>query len=140
MTRRSTTRQARGGTARRKPATFATYLRGLPVAQRRALQRLRAIIHRAAPGAEEGVSYGLPSFRLEGRALVALGATRRHCAFYPMSSETIERFRGELTSFDTARGTIRFQPERPLPERLVRRLVRARLEEHALAAERRTRR
>ena len=63
--------------------------------------------------------------------LVAFGATARHCAFYPMSSSTVEAHRDELKDYDTSKGTIRFQADRPLPATLVRKLVRARIGENA---------
>jgi len=106
-------------------------LAGLPAGQRAALQRLRETIRSAAPGAVEGFSYGLPAFRLNGRPLVAYGAAKGHCSFFPMSPALIEAHGGELAGYDTAKGTIRFTPEKPLPADLVQRIVRARVEELA---------
>jgi uncharacterized protein YdhG (YjbR/CyaY superfamily) len=114
-----------------RPATIDEYLAAAPDAQRAALERLRKLIHRAAPGAEEGVSYGLPTIRLGGRPLVAFAATAKHCALYPLSALTIETHRDDLRDFDTSKGTIRFQPEKPLPASLVRKLVQSRIEENA---------
>ena len=102
------------------------YLDGLPDAQRVALSALRATIAAAAPDAEEGFSYGTPAFRYRGRPLVSYGAAKQHCSFYPMDPALIEAHRTELTAFDTAKGTIRFSPERPLPAELVTALVRER--------------
>jgi 3-methyladenine DNA glycosylase AlkD/uncharacterized protein YdhG (YjbR/CyaY superfamily) len=113
-----------------KPRTVDDYLAGLPADQRRALQRLREQIHAAAPKAEECISYQLPTFR-QGRVLVGFGATAKHCAFFPMSSTTVAAHARELADFDTSKGTIRFQPGRPLPAALVRKLVKARLAENA---------
>jgi uncharacterized protein YdhG (YjbR/CyaY superfamily) len=62
---------------------------------------------------------------------VAFGATANHCAFYPMSSTTVAAHEDELTGYETSKGTIRFQPDKPLPAALVRRLVRARIAENA---------
>jgi len=106
-------------------------LAGLPAGQRAALQRLRETIRLAAPGAVDGFSYGLPAFRLNGRPLVAYGAAKGHCSFFPMSPALIEAHGGELAGYDTAKGTIRFTPEKPLPADLVQRIVRARVEELA---------
>ena len=114
--------------------TFDDYLAGLPANQRAALERLRRTIRAAAPAAEECFSYGLPAFRLHGRPLVAFGAWAAHCAFYPMSSVTVEAFREELAGFDTSKGTIRFTTEKPLPAALVRRLVQARIQENEQTA------
>ena len=65
------------------------YLAALPAAKRGALQKVRAAIRAAAPRAEEGFSYGLPAFRLDGRPLACYGASANHCSFYPMSPAVI---------------------------------------------------
>jgi uncharacterized protein YdhG (YjbR/CyaY superfamily) len=114
-----------------KPETIDDYLAGVPDVQRAALERLRRLIQRAAPRAEECISYGLPTFRLDGHLLVAFGAAAKHCSFYPMSAFTIEAHRSELDAFETSKGTIRFQPEAPLPALLVRKLVKSRIAENA---------
>ena len=64
-----------------KPKTFDGYLAALDEDQRTALEKLRKTIRTAAPKAEECLSYGLAAFRLNGRPLVGLGATAKHCAF-----------------------------------------------------------
>lgn len=102
-------------------------LAALPSDQRIALQTLRRTIAAAAPEAVETISYGMPAFRYHGRSLVCYGAFSAHCSFFPMSSELIEAHRGELGGFATAKGTLRFTPERPLPENLVIRIVRERM-------------
>lgn len=115
-------------------ASIDAYLAEVPPDQRAALQVLRRQILAAAPGAEECISYGLPSFRLNG-ALVHFGAAKNHCAFYPHS--VIEPFADRLKAYDTSKGTIRFQPENPLPEALVREIVEYRVAQNLeIAAER----
>ncbi len=114
-----------------KAKTIDEYLAALSEDKRAALERLRKIIRATAPKAEECISYGLPAFRLDGRMLVAFGATAKHCAFYPMSSSTVEAHQDDLKDHDTSKGTIRFQPDHPLPAALVRKLVRARIAENA---------
>ncbi len=111
--------------------TIDEYLDRVSDDQRAALQKIRQTIKSVAPKAEECISYGLPAFRLGGKALVAFGATTRHCAFYPMSGTTIEAHRDELEDYDTSKGTIRFQPSKPLPTSLVRKLVKARIAQNA---------
>ncbi|MBI4607333.1 MAG: DUF1801 domain-containing protein [Planctomycetes bacterium] len=113
-----------------KPTTIDAYLAGLDGDKRAALQRLRKAIKAVAPQAEECISYQLPAFRLNGRMLVAFGAGANHCAFYPMSSRTVADHEDALKDYDTSKGTIRFQPDRPLPAALVRRLVKARIAEN----------
>jgi uncharacterized protein YdhG (YjbR/CyaY superfamily) len=114
-----------------KPRTIDQYLASVPDDKRAALEKLRRTIKAAAPRAEECISYQLPAFRLDGKPLVAFGAAKNHCAFYPMSACTLEAHRGELEGYDTSKGTIRFQADRPLPAMLVRKLVKARIAEDA---------
>lgn len=114
-----------------RPRTIDEYLARLNVNQRAALAKIRDAIRSAAPKAEECISYQLAAFRFNGM-LVAFGATANHCAFYPMSGSTIEQFADDLKGFETSKGTIRFQPEKPLPAALVRKLVKARLAENRL--------
>ncbi len=113
------------------PETIDAYLAALPADQRAALDRLRKTIRSAAPDAEECISYRLPAFRQPQGMLVAFGATPNHCAFYLMSSKTVEAHRGELAGYDTSKGTIRFAADDPLPPALVRKLVKARMAENA---------
>jgi len=115
---------------RGKPETIDEYLAGLSADKRAALEKLRRVIKAAAPKAEECISYQIAAFRQNGM-LVGFGATEKHCAFYLMSSSTVAAHKDELKDYDTSKGTIRFQPDRPLPAALVRKLVRARLAENA---------
>ncbi len=103
------------------------YLGAQPEPVRRVLEALRRTIQLAAPNAEEAVSYGMPAFRIHGRPLVAFGAAAGHCALYPMNPATIDSHQRLLQTFDTSKGTIRFDVNRPLPARVVRTLVKARL-------------
>jgi uncharacterized protein YdhG (YjbR/CyaY superfamily) len=105
------------------------YLSRLPAAQRSALEHLRGLIAETASDAEEGHSYGMPAFRYRGRPLVGFQAARDHLGFYPMSPTLIEAHAAELAAFSTSKGTIRFTPERPLPDALVRAIIEERLAE-----------
>jgi uncharacterized protein YdhG (YjbR/CyaY superfamily) len=113
-----------------KPKTIDDYLAALPDDQRAALEKLRKTIRAAAPKAEECISYGLAAFRQNGM-LVGFGASAKHLAFYPMNSTTVKAFKDELKGLATSKGTIRFQPDKPLPAALVRKLVKARIAENA---------
>ncbi len=114
-------------------ATIDDYLADLPDAQRGALQRLREQIRAAAPDAVETISYGRPAFRLDGRYFVGFGATRKQCSFYvgraPLESN-VEALTEALGGPRLWKGTINFNSDRPLPEDLVRRLVRQRVAEY----------
>ena len=114
-----------------KPTTIDEYLAVLSKDKRTALEKLRQAIKAMAPKAEECISYGLPAFRLDGRPLVAFGATKNHCAFYPMSSLTVKTHQDKLKGCDTSKGTIRFQADKTLPVTLVRKLVKSRIAENA---------
>ncbi|PHY17949.1 iron chaperone [Caulobacter sp. BP25] len=115
-------------------ASVDDYLAKLPAEQRAALETLRGQIRAIAPEATEAISYGLPTFKLNGN-LVHIGAAAKHCAFYP--GAVIEAFAERLKGFETAKGTIRFQPDAPLPPDLVRDIVGHRVAQNAaLAAER----
>ncbi len=114
-----------------KPQTIDEYLAALRDDKRAALEKLRKTIRAVAPKAEECISYQLPAFRLDGKMLVAFGATANHCAFYPMSSSTVEAHKDDLKDYYTSKGTIRFQADNPLPATLVRKLVKARIAENA---------
>jgi uncharacterized protein YdhG (YjbR/CyaY superfamily) len=112
-----------------KPKTIDEYLAALSDEKRTALEKLRRTIRTAAPQAEECISYGLAAFRQNGM-LVGFGATASHCAFYLMSSSTLEAYQDELKDYDTSKGTIRFPADKPLPVALVRKLVKARIAEN----------
>src|SRR5262245_42722845 len=109
------------------PKTIDEYLAALSNDKRAALERLRKIIRAVAPRAEECISYGLPTFRLDGRGIACIGAASNHCAMYG----AVGAYKGELQAYDTSKGTIRFQPDNPLPATLVRKLVKARIAKNA---------
>ena len=114
--------------AKARPRTIDEYLAALSSDKRAALERLRRIIRAAAPGVEEGISYQLPAFRLDGKWLLWIGAAANHCAIYGV----VGADRNELKDYDTSgKGTIRFKPDDPLPDALVRKLVKARIAKNA---------
>ena len=108
-----------------KPKAHDDYLDAVSDDQRAALERLRKAIKAVAPEAEECISYQLPDFRFEGKFLVAYGAAANHCALYP--GAVVEALKDELKDYDTSKGTIRFPADRPLPDALVRKVVKLRM-------------
>ena len=110
-----------------KPKTHDDYLAVVTADKQAALEKLREAIKAAAPKAEECISYQLPAFPFNGRFLVAYGAGANHCAFYPGS--VVQTLKVELKNYDTSKGTIRFSPGKPLPPRLIRKVVKLRLAE-----------
>ncbi|MFT3878382.1 MAG: DUF1801 domain-containing protein [Gemmatales bacterium] len=113
----------------KKPLTFDEYLASLSVKERAMLQAIRKTIHKIVPDAVEGISYGMQAFLIDGKAFAALAATAHHCSYFPISGSIVAALARELEGYDTSKGTIRFQVEKPLPMTLVRKLVKARLAE-----------
>jgi uncharacterized protein YdhG (YjbR/CyaY superfamily) len=113
-----------------KPRDLAEYLARIPGDKRAALEKLRSRILAAAPGAEDCIAWQMPSFRHEGRLLVCYAAARSHCSLYPMSAQVIEDLAEDLEGYSTSRGTIRFDPAKPLPAALVKKVVKARIAEN----------
>jgi len=113
-----------------KPATIDGYLAGVSPDKRAALEKLRKTIKSAAPKAEECISYQIPAFRLEGKLLVGFCAATKHCSFFPMSSSMIAAHIDELGDYETSKGTIRFQADKPLSAAFVRKIVKARIAEN----------
>lgn len=112
-----------------KPQTIDEYLAGLSPEQRAALQKVRRAVHAAAPGAEECISYGMPAFRLNGKLIAGFKASANHCSFHPMSGDTVATLEADLAAYETSRGTVRFSARAGLPAALVRKLVKARIDE-----------
>ena len=111
----------------RAAKTVDEYLAALPADKRRTLARMRALIKSAAPGASEGISYGLPTYKLNGRPVVYFGAAAKHVSLYAVSDRDIDgKPLAELKKYDTSgKGTVRFPPDKPLPAALVTRIVKA---------------
>ncbi len=119
--------------------TIDEYIASFPPDIRRTLRGLRAAIRAAAPSAGEKISYGIPTFTLNGN-LVHFAAFEKHISFFPTSSG-VRAFRRELTAFGLSKGTIRFPKDRPLPLRLIARIVKFRVAESLeRAKERQTKR
>lgn len=110
--------------------TVDEYLQALPPDVRRALQSIRTQVKRLVPAATEKISYGMPTF-FTHRALVGYAAHSGHCSFYPWSGTTLKKFTKELSGFETSAGTVRFTVDRPIPAALIKKIVQARLLEHA---------
>lgn len=110
-----------------RPEKIDDYFTALSDEKRAALEKLRKTIQDAAPDAEECFSYGLPAFCMDGKPLLAYGAGAKHCALYPLNPEVIEAHKEELKDFELSKGTIRFQPDKPIPGPLIRKLVKSRM-------------
>jgi uncharacterized protein YdhG (YjbR/CyaY superfamily) len=110
------------------PTTIDVYIRTFPKTVQVKLQQLRRIVAKAAPGAEERISYRMPAFFLNG-VLVYFAAFTKHIGLYPTSSG-IEAFKNELTGYKSSKGAVQFPLDEPLPADLIRRMVRFRVKEN----------
>jgi uncharacterized protein YdhG (YjbR/CyaY superfamily) len=108
--------------------TIDGYIAAFPQETQTVLQQVRGAISEMAPGATETISYGIPTFDLQGTHLVHFAAFKKHVGFYPTSSG-IEAFREDLGSYTSAKGSVQFPLDRPMPLDLIRRITAFRLEE-----------
>ncbi len=112
------------------PASIDDYVALYPKAVQEMLQKLRATIKKAAPGAEEAIKYGMPTFVLKGN-LVFFSAYKNHIGFYPR----VQAFKKELSAYEGGKGTIHFPLGEPLPLALIGKMVRFRVQENRERAE-----
>lgn len=106
------------------------YLLGIPEPARSTLQHIRKVIKSVVPKeAIEVISYRIPMFKYNGM-LVGYAAFAKHCSLFPTGSGVIEQFAKELKGYKTSRGTIQFPSDEPLPDSLVKKIVRQRVKEN----------
>jgi uncharacterized protein YdhG (YjbR/CyaY superfamily) len=113
------------------------YIAGFPAETRRLLEQLRAMVRKAAPEAEEVISYGMPAYKYHGIVLYFAGYNH-HIGFYPTSS-AIEAFKKELSVYKGAKGSVQFPLDKPLPADLIKRIVRFRVQENLEKAKNKSR-
>ena len=112
-----------------KPKSVEAYFDGLSPEASTSLGKLRDAIARAAPGAEPGIAWNMPGFKLRGKAFVGYAAFKDHYSFFPMSTAAIDAHRRELGEHVTGKGTISFGYGERLPVRVVQKVVKTRLAE-----------
>jgi uncharacterized protein YdhG (YjbR/CyaY superfamily) len=108
--------------------TVNEYINTFPKDIQAILEKIREIVRKAAPGAEEAISYQMPTFKLNGN-LVHFAAYKNHIGFYPVPSG-IEAFKGELLPYIGGKGTLRFPLEKPIPYDLIEKVVTFRVKEN----------
>lgn len=110
--------------------TVDEYLENTPEPARTTLKHVRAVIKSIVPKeTTEVISYGIPMFKYKGM-LVGYAAFAKHCSLFPTGSGVIEKFAKELKGHRTSKGTIQFSPDKPLPDALIKKIVKARVAEN----------
>lgn len=110
------------------PNTIDGYIAGFPKDVQHILQKIRAIVHDAAPDAEEALKYRIPTFVLNGN-LVHFAAFEKHIGFYPTPSG-IEQFKDVLSAYNSAKGSVQFPLDSPIPYSLIKKIVKFRVNEN----------
>ncbi len=103
------------------------YLAGLEEPKRSTLQRLRQTILEVVPEAEEGISYQVPAFRVDGKVIAGFAAFKNHLSYLPHSGSVFPMLRDEVASYKTSTGALQFPIDSSLPKSLVEQLIRVRL-------------
>ena len=105
------------------------YFSSLDASARAAFEHIRDLVMEMAPEAEQGTSYGMAALRYNQKPLLAFRAARQHLGIFPFSSRVVDAVRDQLTAFELSKGTIRFTAASPLPDEVVRDIVRYRIQE-----------
>ena len=112
------------------PKTVDEYLANTPEPAQNTLRHVRAVIRSVVPKeTTEVISYGIPMFKFNGM-LVGYAAFKKHCSLFPTGSGVLDRFEKELEGYRTSKGTIQFPSDKPLPDGLVKKIVKARVKEN----------
>jgi uncharacterized protein YdhG (YjbR/CyaY superfamily) len=110
--------------------TVDEYLAGIPEPARSTLKHIRAVIRSVVPKeTTEVISYRIPMFKYNGM-LVGYAAFKSHCSLFPTGSGVLDQFEKELSGYRTSKGTIQFPSDKPLPDALVKKIVKARVKEN----------
>jgi uncharacterized protein YdhG (YjbR/CyaY superfamily) len=107
------------------------YMASQPEEVQRILGRVRSAIREAVPGAEEVISYKIPTYKLHGRAVLYFAGWKQHYSLYPATERVVAAFKDELSSYEVSKGTIRFPLNQPVPVKLIGRIAKFRAEEVA---------
>jgi uncharacterized protein YdhG (YjbR/CyaY superfamily) len=105
------------------------YLTTQPEDVQAILQRVRGAIRAALPGAEEAISYQMPTFKVQGNRVLYFAGWKRHYSLYPAGDRLVEAFKEELAPYEVDKGTIRFPLNRPVPVELIERIAKFRVKE-----------
>jgi uncharacterized protein YdhG (YjbR/CyaY superfamily) len=108
------------------PKTVSAYIKSLPKESQGPLKELRAIVKKMAPDAEEGISYGIPVFKLNGKMFVYIAGFKNHTSLYPAPRGN-DDFKEDLAGYKGGKGTVQFPLDKPLPVGLIKRIIRFRI-------------
>jgi len=112
------------------PRNIDEYIAGFPHDVQETLEKIRLTIRKAAPDAEETISYQMPTFNLNGRYLVYFAAFKKHIGFYAVPSTGTEKFRNELSVYQGAKGSLKFPLDKPIPFALISTIVKLKVKEN----------
>ena len=115
------------------PQTIEEYIATFPKDVQEKLEKIRATIRKAAPDAEETISYKIPTFKLKGHYLVYFAAYKKHIGLYPAPIGSAE-FKATLSAFEAGKGTLQFPFDKPIPFNLIRKIVKFRVKENLAKA------
>ena len=113
----------------KEASTIDEYLDSVPEDRRQTLQKLRSRILAIVPDAEECISYRIPAFRLHGTVIAGFCATSRGCSYFPFSGSTLKTLAHDLSRYEQTKSSLHFSADKVLPIALVRKLIRARINE-----------
>jgi uncharacterized protein YdhG (YjbR/CyaY superfamily) len=105
------------------------YLRGVDEPKRATLQALRHTILEIVPEAEQGLSYRVPAFRVQGKVVAGFAAFKDHLSYLPFSGSVVGQLEDELCGYTTTKSSVHFPVDRPLPKTLVKKLIAVRLDQ-----------
>lgn len=105
------------------------YFDGLDAPTRATFEHVRSLVMDQVPEAEQGTSYGMAALKYRHKPLLGFLAAKQHLSIFPFSSRIVDAVRDRLTGFELSKGTIRFTAARPIPDEVVRDIVRLRVEE-----------
>jgi uncharacterized protein YdhG (YjbR/CyaY superfamily) len=111
------------------PGGIDEYLAALDEPKRTTLQKLRQTILGIIPEAEEGISYGMPAFRLHGKVIAGFAAFTNHLSYLPHSGSVLRQLSGDLAGYERTDGSLHFPINKPLPKVLVKKLIARRIDE-----------
>jgi uncharacterized protein YdhG (YjbR/CyaY superfamily) len=107
------------------------YILSRPEAVRGILRRLRSIIRKAIPSAEEGISYQIPAYKVNGRPALYFAGWKEHYSLYPASTHLVAALKEDLAPYKLSKGTIRFPLSEPIPVKLIEKIAKVRAREVA---------